>query len=364
MTGPSLPVVPRLAVFEESAGAGNPDAAWMLRGRTRNSRYTRRDEQEKLSARQAGLGRPEATRAALIPITKSHAWWALAQDERRELFELRPLDTGRVLSQCAAVHAATLELPGSVADEPGGDAGARTVRLRHGYLLHELRRPGALSASHRQEVLSGLEQLSAQAFGVDMRTYWEARAPAFFEQISYLAIMHAPDGEPVGWTSCRAAKLASGCFLYWDATGIIPQHQRHGLIPQVQGRVYRRAVLTKGRAPLWVVYRTRSPVVLRSLRNALGPSNVHPSLDAPVPQLVRAVAAEVAGWLGDMPAVDISTLVVRGAYAGLERLYSPEQEPRSKEPAVDDFMASRLGEHDGLLVLARVRPSALLRAVL
>ncbi len=87
VTGPSLPMAPRLAVGEDSAGADDLDAAWMLRGRISNSRYTRRDEQETLSARQAGLGRPEATRAALIPISKSHAWWALAQDERRELFE-------------------------------------------------------------------------------------------------------------------------------------------------------------------------------------------------------------------------------------------------------------------------------------
>jgi hypothetical protein len=78
VTGPALPPVPRLAVFEDSAGAGNLDAAWMLRGRTSHSRYTRRDEQEMLSARQPRLGRPEATRAALIPITKSQAWWALA----------------------------------------------------------------------------------------------------------------------------------------------------------------------------------------------------------------------------------------------------------------------------------------------
>ncbi|MDQ3502276.1 MAG: chlorite dismutase family protein, partial [Actinomycetota bacterium] len=34
-------------------------------------------------------GRPEATRAALIPISKSSAWWALPQDERREIFEER-----------------------------------------------------------------------------------------------------------------------------------------------------------------------------------------------------------------------------------------------------------------------------------
>ena len=33
------------------------------------------------------MGRPEATRAALIPIRKSAAWWDLPQDERRRIFE-------------------------------------------------------------------------------------------------------------------------------------------------------------------------------------------------------------------------------------------------------------------------------------
>ncbi len=40
-----------------------------------------------LAARQQGLSRPQATRAALIPIRKTEAWWALAQDERRAIFE-------------------------------------------------------------------------------------------------------------------------------------------------------------------------------------------------------------------------------------------------------------------------------------
>jgi chlorite dismutase len=44
---------------------------------------------EALAAVQAGLGRPEATRAALIPIRKNATWWALAQDERRAIFEER-----------------------------------------------------------------------------------------------------------------------------------------------------------------------------------------------------------------------------------------------------------------------------------
>lgn len=42
-----------------------------------------------LTAKQAGLGRPDAVHAALIPIRKSARWWALAQDERREIYEER-----------------------------------------------------------------------------------------------------------------------------------------------------------------------------------------------------------------------------------------------------------------------------------
>lgn len=40
-----------------------------------------------LLSRQQGLGRPEATCAALIPIRKGMAWWALTQDERQSIFE-------------------------------------------------------------------------------------------------------------------------------------------------------------------------------------------------------------------------------------------------------------------------------------
>jgi chlorite dismutase len=46
-------------------------------------------EQNSLTAVQEYSGRPEATCAALIPITKSAAWWALTQDERRAIFEDR-----------------------------------------------------------------------------------------------------------------------------------------------------------------------------------------------------------------------------------------------------------------------------------
>ncbi|MBW3640732.1 MAG: chlorite dismutase family protein [Actinobacteria bacterium] len=87
VTGPPLPTVSRLAISDGTYAGDDSGATWALRGLTSNTRYTRRGEQEALAASQAGLGRPEATRAALIPITKSEAWWELAQDERRKLFE-------------------------------------------------------------------------------------------------------------------------------------------------------------------------------------------------------------------------------------------------------------------------------------
>jgi len=67
--------------------AARPDATWALRGITSNERYVERPEKEALLAVQEGLGRLASTCAALIPIRKSAAWWALTQDERRAVFE-------------------------------------------------------------------------------------------------------------------------------------------------------------------------------------------------------------------------------------------------------------------------------------
>jgi len=56
-------------------------------GVTSHLRYAERAEKVKLEEVQAGLGRAEATCAALIPIRKSSAWWELTQEERRSIFE-------------------------------------------------------------------------------------------------------------------------------------------------------------------------------------------------------------------------------------------------------------------------------------
>src|SRR6266496_1383981 len=63
------------------------EAVWVLRGVTSNERYVNRVEHNEVLSRQEPLGRAGSTRAALIPIRKSEAWWDLAQDERRRIFE-------------------------------------------------------------------------------------------------------------------------------------------------------------------------------------------------------------------------------------------------------------------------------------
>jgi chlorite dismutase len=52
---------------------------------------------------QANLDRPEATCAALIPIRKTAAWWELAQDERRKIFEGQSRHTATGLKYLPAI---------------------------------------------------------------------------------------------------------------------------------------------------------------------------------------------------------------------------------------------------------------------
>ena len=92
-----MPAAPYLTIVNGQPGAAlADDTAWILQGVTSNDRYARRDEKQKLVAAQQGPGRPDSTFAALIPIRKNAAWWALTQDERRDILEVqsRHIDIG------------------------------------------------------------------------------------------------------------------------------------------------------------------------------------------------------------------------------------------------------------------------------
>ena len=87
IAGETLPNVPYISVVPGIVPVADERPRWFLRGTTSNERYVTRAEKEKLTAKSPPLGRSEATLAALIPIRKTAAWWAMTQDERRNVFE-------------------------------------------------------------------------------------------------------------------------------------------------------------------------------------------------------------------------------------------------------------------------------------
>src|SRR5215471_4071948 len=89
IAGATLPLVPRLSIFEGNQASTLEGSIWLLRGVPSYERYVNKIERYALVVQQAELGRLEAIQAALIPIKKSTAWWELTQEERRAIFAER-----------------------------------------------------------------------------------------------------------------------------------------------------------------------------------------------------------------------------------------------------------------------------------
>jgi len=87
VVGEPIVTASRLSVVSGPVAQLPLETSWLLRGIASNERYVTREEKVALVSRQEGLGRKASTRAALIPIRKNSSWWALTQDERREVFE-------------------------------------------------------------------------------------------------------------------------------------------------------------------------------------------------------------------------------------------------------------------------------------
>jgi hypothetical protein len=87
VAGEVLACAPMLSIIAGQTAEPPAASAWLLRGITSNERYVLREEKVALVSKQEGLGRARSSRAALIPIRKNAAWWALAHDECRAIFE-------------------------------------------------------------------------------------------------------------------------------------------------------------------------------------------------------------------------------------------------------------------------------------
>jgi chlorite dismutase len=87
ITGMPMEPAPSINIEPFSTVIKPKNMIWSLKGVISNLRYTEKEEKEALTKVQPDLGRKEATYAAMIPIKKTEAWWTMAQDERRKIFE-------------------------------------------------------------------------------------------------------------------------------------------------------------------------------------------------------------------------------------------------------------------------------------
>ncbi len=232
-------------------------------------------------------------------------------------------------------------------------AGGRS-RVRGGYEVFSIDAP-ATTAAQRQTLLRPLIAASSAAFGVDTSAAWQDRLEAgWFDRITRLVLITDRRGDVVGWTSYRRVDLAGRRVLYMDTTGIVPEHQRHRLIPRIQSRLVLRTLAARPWHSLYVVYRTRNPVVWRGLRRTIGRSAVAPPLHGDPPAWARAVATAVHSHLAEPGELDARTLAVRGAYARRgAALYGESETPRSGDPDTDRYFDERLGPSDAFFIVVR-----------
>lgn len=103
VTGEGLSASATHLALAHMPAAASTAPLWALRGVSSNTRYVTNSEKAELLAKQSGLNRPEATRAALIPIRKNAAWWALSQEERRNIFETQSHHTANSMPYLLAI---------------------------------------------------------------------------------------------------------------------------------------------------------------------------------------------------------------------------------------------------------------------
>lgn len=111
VTGDTLPLAERLSVLEgsDAAAAASEGEAWRLQGVVSSLKYATREELGAMATKgQPPLNRPTADRAALIPIRKTPSWWALAQDERRNIMtaggHITPIGTAALPAVARRLH--------------------------------------------------------------------------------------------------------------------------------------------------------------------------------------------------------------------------------------------------------------------
>lgn len=245
----------------------------------------------------------------------------------------------------ASAVAPVLRLPDDIHPAP------KVAKLRKGFTraTWEGSATGKFDERAADWLYDAFVQMCDFTFGVPFGEYWaKRRGEGFLASLRHLSLVIAPDGRVAGFTTYQVRRFRRRRTIFIDSTAVLPEFQDAGLMAPIFGRNF---ALERCRMPfgrLYSVVRTENPVVHVALGTMLGEGKLHPAPQLPIPDDVRAVAADTAEWLGQSHCFDPSVLAVRAAYPGMGALYA--ELPKSGVRPMDDFFEANLAPEDAFLI--------------
>lgn len=212
--------------------------------------------------------------------------------------------------------------------------------------------PGLALPPVTQEALyRALVPISTSAFGADMTDYWRDRsANDYFGRLSEFIVVADELDQIVGWTGYSILDPGSFVCIYIDSSGVVPTGQSRGVMRDViQRRLCAGAIDRLGAdRRVYVSARSESPILYKLMRGIVGPSNLFPNPNLRTPPDVLECGKVLAAWLGQAALIEEGSLIVRNAYANLDKLYGDL--PVTGDLALDTMFRNSLGPLDAYLL--------------
>ncbi|RJQ81542.1 hypothetical protein D5S17_04915 [Pseudonocardiaceae bacterium YIM PH 21723] len=221
--------------------------------------------------------------------------------------------------------------------------------LRGGFSAVTWTNAAQLTEAERDRLDEVMIRLQSRVYDGDATEVWrQRRADGFFDLVSKFHLIRTPAAEVIGWMSLVRRRLAGAHVIYLDSTGMLPEYQRSGRIYALHVRDLVGEMARNWHRMIYLSMRTRNPVVYKEYLRGSGGLGFFPMPERPVPDRVRAVAAELAVALGQRERLDEATLVIKDAYQ--DELRSGRETPESGDPVIDGFFAGHLGPGDAYLI--------------
>lgn len=207
-------------------------------------------------------------------------------------------------------------------------------------LRHEERYPTHLTDKQLRDFLASIEALYRWYSPGSDETRMRRRLTEHAETVVDLIM----DGSRVVAFAVNIPLLCpnGASCLFRHGTIITETHRTRGLYRRLLGIALDRC------QPQWAATRTQNPRVYETWAARFGTGLLPRSDRAPDPD-EQAIARFVAR---DHPTFDPDTFIVQGAYT--EDRTGAEYH-RCRSPEIQQFFAGRLGPHDAMILLARVR---------